>query len=233
MDKKKKYVYNHGKKHMDGTNTMEIVEIIREQILKGELKPGQRLREMQMAKELNTSRTPIREAFRILQAEGLLEHKPNCSVTVAEGLDAERIGELMQVWGILLAEAAYEACKWATDEEKTKLLEIQKRMEKEEFEPRKMSFLDYDLHNLTAKMSRNVILEEQILGISARLKQVVYATQFRKERFQCSIVEHRHIVNAIVDGNMEIARLYTKIHFYESVIHNRDNVLDFNRFLKR
>lgn len=212
---------------------MDIVEILRERIINGELKPGEKLREIQMAKELKTSRTPIREAFRVLQAEGLLEHKPNCSVTVAEGLDEKKIGELVQVWGILSEEASYEACKNGSDEEKQQLQLIQTRMETEQFESVKMSLLDYELHELIAKMSKNTVLYEQISLIQEQLKRVVYATQFKRERFISSIVEHRHIVNAIVEGDEELAKLYTKVHFHLSVIYNRNNVVDFNQRLKR
>ncbi len=217
---------------MNKKTTTDIVEILRRQIINGDLKPGEKLREVKMAEELQTSRTPIREAFRVLQAEGLLEHKPNCSVTVAEGLDEQKIGELVQVWGILSEEAAYEACINGTNEEKRQLLEIQEKMEVENFESVKMSLLDYELHECIAKMSRNSVLTEQILDIQEQLKRVVYAIQFKEERYKDSIIEHRHMVDAILEGDCDLAKMYTKVHFHLSVIYNRNNVVDFNQRLK-
>ena len=61
----------------ENTLTNEIADIVRERILKGEYEIGEKIKESSIAQELNVSRTPIREAFRMLEEEGLLDYLPN------------------------------------------------------------------------------------------------------------------------------------------------------------
>ena len=61
----------------ENTLTNEIADIVRERILKGEYVIGEKIKESSIAQELNVSRTPIREAFRMLEEEGLLDYLPN------------------------------------------------------------------------------------------------------------------------------------------------------------
>ena len=104
-------------------------EMLRKKILGGELKPGQKVGEREMIAELKVSRTPLREAFRVLQAEGLLKHIPQRGVIVAEGLDEQEIIDMMYVQSILLQEASRLAAIHATEEELQELLEIQDALE--------------------------------------------------------------------------------------------------------
>ena len=67
--------------------TDEIADIIRDRVLKGEYKIGEKIKENQIATELRVSRTPIREAFKILENEGLIEYKPT-GVVSPKGLPA-------------------------------------------------------------------------------------------------------------------------------------------------
>ena len=60
----------------ENTLTNEIADIVRERILKGEYQIGEKIKESSIAQELNVSRTPIREAFKMLEEEGLLDYLP-------------------------------------------------------------------------------------------------------------------------------------------------------------
>jgi DNA-binding GntR family transcriptional regulator len=89
---------------------------IRSGIVEGRYRPGERLIEQRIAEELDLSRTPVREAFRMLQSEGLVEVQPNRGVSV-RGLEVEEIGDLYELRARLEAMAAELAAARATTEE--------------------------------------------------------------------------------------------------------------------
>lgn len=85
-----------------------MVEQIRDAILLAELKPGDRLPQDELAKRLNVSSTPVREALRQLEAEGVLDHVPHHGVRVAE-IKFEDVREIYLIRGVLEALATQEA----------------------------------------------------------------------------------------------------------------------------
>lgn len=66
------------------TRGLNVTEILREQLLQGEFAPNSRLQETALAERLQVSRTPIREALRVLARDGLLDYEPNCGYSVRE-----------------------------------------------------------------------------------------------------------------------------------------------------
>ena len=89
----------------------------------GELAPGSRLLEAQLAERLGVSRTPVREALRRLEAQGLVTHEPHRGVVVAE-LDYDQLGELYAVREVLEGTAARLAARHASPEEVEVLREM-------------------------------------------------------------------------------------------------------------
>src|SRR5216683_3073383 len=83
-------------------------ELIREAILDGRLEPGSRLKEEELARELGISRTPVREALLILQAEGLVDAAPNRGAVVRSH-DADDLEDLYQLRALLEGYAARRA----------------------------------------------------------------------------------------------------------------------------
>src|SRR5579864_4506652 len=83
-------------------------ELIREAILDGRLEPGARLKEEELARELGISRTPVREALLVLQAEGLIVAEPNRGASVRRH-DAEDLHDLYQLRALLEGHAARRA----------------------------------------------------------------------------------------------------------------------------
>lgn len=90
-------------------------ELIRQAILDGDLSPGERLKEEELAQRLGISRTPVREALLVLQTEGLVEASPNRGATV-RAHDADDLDDLYQLRALLEGHAAHQAALRATDE---------------------------------------------------------------------------------------------------------------------
>lgn len=91
-----------------------VAEEIRSMIMRGDLKPGDRLRETKIAEELGVSRNPVREAIRVLEATGLIEVKPRIGASVTT-FDIDDLCQLMAVKALLEAFAAELAAQNHTD----------------------------------------------------------------------------------------------------------------------
>ena len=96
--------------------TQQVASRIRDMIIQDELVPGQRVRERALAERLNVSRTPLREAIKILAAEGLVENLPNKGARVADPNPSE-VRDMLRVLGALEALAGELACAEASDDE--------------------------------------------------------------------------------------------------------------------
>ena len=92
------------------------IDRLREAIVRGELAPGTRLNERVLATQLGISRTPLREAFKLLANEGLAELLPNRGAIVTP-IHAERIAQTLRVMGALEALVGELACQHASDSE--------------------------------------------------------------------------------------------------------------------
>jgi len=216
-------------KYNNSSAVEAVASTLRAKIINGEIQPGEKMKEISLTKELNVSRTPIREAFRILQSEGLLKYIPNRGVIVADGLDPQKVYEMICVWGILSASAAFHAAGSKDDEKKAQLMSVQSQMEREPFEAIKMTKLDYQLHRIVGELSGSSVLCDYIDDIQKKLEGFMYATRFNEKRYSFSIKEHRNMVEAIVAGNAELARIYTQLHFELSAQFHRDNIQEFNK----
>jgi DNA-binding GntR family transcriptional regulator len=93
-----------------------LAERLREMIIEGRLAPGARLNERVLCERLGVSRTPLREAFRVLAAEGLIELQPNRSAQVV-ALSEGDVRESFEVMGALEALSGELACRRITDDE--------------------------------------------------------------------------------------------------------------------
>lgn len=103
-------------REMPRENAMSAYQQIRQGIVEGVYRPGERIVETRLADDLQLSRTPIREAIRMLQSEGLVHSLPNRGATV-RALTAEDIGDLYEVRGRLEALAGELAARRATAEQ--------------------------------------------------------------------------------------------------------------------
>ncbi|RGY98874.1 GntR family transcriptional regulator [Clostridium sp. AM58-1XD] len=204
---------------------------LRKKILDGTLKPGQKLCEREMIEELKVSRTPLREAYRVLQSEGLLKHIPQKGVVVADGLNEEEIIDMMYVLGVLLQEASRLAAINAADDELQQLLEVQETMETMEFDQDMANELDQKFHILVAKASHNSTILSYVKDIYGREKRILYAIGFRRERYVISIREHKEILSAIAMHEPDQAANCNKVHFAASLISNRKKIREFNESL--
>jgi DNA-binding GntR family transcriptional regulator len=211
-------------------STVEIItQKIRDHIISGQLKPGSKLREVNLSKWLQVSRTPIREAFRVLQAEGFLRHNPNYGVEVAT-LEVGEIENLYKIRDVLEQISVYDATTHITDDQLTELKNTNEALSNfDELNPQKSGDLDLHFHSLIAQASRNQVLIECLSLIYRKTIMILRFIPFQKTRIAQTCKEHSDIINAMEARDSELAKKYMGIHFYKSTESLVKKAIAFNR----
>lgn len=222
-------------------NTMRVVQEsiaemvaqkIRDDIMNRTLKSGDKIREVELSKQLNVSRTPVREAFRILQSEGLVVHNPRVGVVVTS-IGINDVVQLYEVRGVLEQLSAYSAASHITEEQLVELKEINNKMRAcAQENPEDADKYDIEFHIYIAKLSHNPILEEQLAILHRKTRMVLNFVPFQKGRIPYSCKEHDDIINALEQHEPEIVKKYMDIHFQKSTKSLRDKIIAYNSQIK-
>ena len=173
----------------------EIADRLRRYILSGRLRPGDSVKERDNAVELGVSRTPMREAIRILAKEGLIELRPSRSPIVANPTLCEVIDniDVIRALEVLSGELA---CRNATGDEIAAIAGVQRRLDAapEDADPLDLFELDMAFHRAIAEASHNPTLAETHRACLARLWRVRYLSARLKGGRERTCRQHREIV---------------------------------------
>lgn len=190
-----------------------IFNTIREAIIVGELKPGERLMEVQLAEKMGVSRTPVREAIRKLELEGLVEMLPRKGAHVAD-LSVKDIMNVLEVRSTLDGLASTLSAERITDEELKELKHVQQQfanyVEKDNLQG--IIKKDVEFHDIIYRSSRNDKLMQIINNLreQAQRFRVVYLKDYSNPKD--IIQEHDEIISAIAARNVEAAQLAAQKH---------------------
>ena len=205
-----------------------VAQKIREDIMSRKLKSEDKIKEVELSNQLNVSRTPIREAFRILQSEGLVVHNPRVGVVVAS-LDIDDVVQLYEVRGVLEQLAALNAADNVTDEDIQELVDINKKLLNcADESPEEADIYDIEFHIKIAKCSKNHILEEQLAILHRKTRMVLNFVPFQRGRIPFSYKEHEDVITALKNHEGQIAKNYMDIHFQRSTKSLRDKIVAYN-----
>ncbi|MFD4820162.1 GntR family transcriptional regulator [Peribacillus butanolivorans] len=185
---------------------------IRKLILNGTLKPGTKLKEEDICKQLHVSRTPLREAFRMLQSESLVSYTRYVGVSVAE-LSAKFVEDNWDLRALLECYAAKQVVFNATKEEIEELYKLKKIMlEIKPNEIEKFEENDKKFHLTIARLSGNSELENLIIKMwDNALSLRIIAVQ-NKNRITSACKEHAAVIQAIYERNAKKAVKYMQEH---------------------
>ena len=190
-----------------------VFNTLRKAILTGELKPGERLLEIQLANQLGVSRTPIREAIRKLELEGLVIMMPRRGAEVAQ-ITEKDLRDVLEVRRALDALCAELACDRITEEEKQKLKAACDEFEKatNTGDATTIAAADVALHDIIVAATRNQRLIQLINNLSEQMYR--YRFEYIKDENQHNnlVEEHRMIYESIVRGDKEGAAKAAKLH---------------------
>lgn len=198
---------------MSKVKAYEIVSTIKDEIINGKLHPKERLREEELAKKFNVSRTPVREALNILENIGLVEEIPYKGAQVAM-FDKQKIVELYQVRKVLEGLATELATPNITSDGKLQLKELLDYMDKSisELDFAAYGKLQDEFHELIYSFCPNSYLK--ILTKELLLKTVIFrrASTSTIKNSKSSNESHKQIVAAIDDNNPTLARKIAEEH---------------------
>lgn len=180
-------------------------------IRSGRYNAGERVREAEVADWLAVSRTPVREAFRRLQSDGLLVFTPWRGVIVAE-LDQQQVIELYAMRRVLEGTAARLAAQHAADSEIANLEEIHARAAAAHADPDSLADLNQRFHHAIYSAAHNRYLLKALSSLRdalALLRPTTYTLADRPEKAQR---EHAKILDAIRDRDAETAEEVANAH---------------------
>ena len=205
----------------------QVFDKIRSDILSGKYKRGEELVESSIGKELGISRTPVREAIRQLELEGLVQLVPNKGAFVT-GISEKDVRDIYLIRARLEGLAARMAAKNITPElldamEETVVLS-EYHAKKEHYE--QVCEMDSKFHKLLYKASGSRILEHTLTDFHQYVQRVRMASIMKKRRMEKSNDEHDAILTAIREHDEEKAELVATRHISNTVENLKNYDLD-------
>ena len=197
---------------------------IREDILSGRYKVREELREVAIGEEMGVSRTPVREAFRQLELEGLIRIVPNKGAYVT-GITVKDVGDIYMIRSLLEGLCA----KWATEHiTKEQMEEMEENIFLSEFHASKghteqMAELDNRFHEILYEACDSKMLEHALKDYHQYVLRVRKKTLSTQTRSTASNAEHRKIMEAIKAGDQDLAEQLANRHMinaYENMVKN-------------
>ena len=197
--------------------TDEIHNIVRDKILKGEYKIGQKIKETQIADELKVSRTPIREAFKQLENEGLIDYVPNRGC-FAKGFTSQDIEDLYAVRKALEVLAVEWAVNRIDDEQ---LKQLKEKSDLMEFyagrnDQKKVLEINADFHNVIYSATGSRFMAQILRSYKDYIEQARKTTMYEEQFLNDIFEEHRQILIAITEKDVEKAKRAMAYHLDKS-----------------
>ena len=191
----------------------DVAERLREQIFSHELAPGSWLDEQSLAIAFGISRTPMREAIKVLASEGLVKSKMNKGSYVTE-VDRRDLEQIFTVLSLLEGQAAKETAINATEAQLTQLDDLHHRLEKAAADRDIGQFFEFNVkfHELIQEIAGNKWMNGVIDDLRKVLKLQRRDSLSRGDRLLSSLLEHREILQAILKRDPVAAELAMRNH---------------------
>lgn len=182
----------------------------------GVFQPGDRLREEDVGDRLALSRTPVREAFRRLEAEGIVDHRPRQGARVRQ-LDHGEVVELYEMRVVLERTAAELAAKHGTDAEFDALDDLNQMLAEERGNPARAAAINQDFHRGLYRAGRNRFLLDAARALNNSLLLLGPTTLTDDARIDVVVHQHQTIVDAVRLGDRAAAAAAAEVHLNTSL----------------
>lgn len=193
--------------------------------------PGDKLpNENDLSKELDISRTTLREAIRILVTNGILEIKRGLGTFVRGDISVEKLNELNPLSSakvnakdlyemrlIFEPEAAYLATLRATDDELKKILKLGKKIEEKIRKGEDRTEVEQEFHKSIAKATHNEFMNKLMPVIYEAIDKGVVLSEEKEIAIQDTVIDHRMIIEFMEARNAEGAKNAMKIHILHAI----------------
>ncbi|MDB5954041.1 MAG: GntR family transcriptional regulator [Ramlibacter sp.] len=201
----------------------QVVSRLRAMLVEGSIAPGAKLKERELCERLSVSRTPLREAIKLLAAEGLVELVPNRGAVAVKLTEAD-VTHSFEVLGALEALGGELAARRMTDAEFSELKALHYEMLAAYARKDLPGYyrLNARIHGAINSFARNPVLAKAYHAINARVQSLRFSSNYDQEKWKRAVKEHEQMLEALQarDG----ARLRALMH--EHMQRKRDVVLD-------
>lgn len=203
--------------HQTDTIRRRVYSHLREQILRGEYKPHERLFETKISEEIGASRTPVREALHNLELEGLIECLPKVGYVV-KPISDEEVAEICEIRGLVETLAA----QWASEKAREKLIEeLKKNIVASEAKVAQCSArafieLDAQFHEIIARLSGSTRLLELAQTLRHHMLRYRIQSIYATDNVFSAIEGHKGILTAIEKGTRDEIGFAIRTHLEQS-----------------
>ncbi len=191
----------------------EVVDQLRDLIVQGTLAPGARLNERVLCGRFGISRTPLREAIKLLASEGLVELLPNRGAIVAS-IQPERLAETLTVMGALESLGGELACRNASDAQISEIRALHYEMLAHHARGDLAAYFKYNqqIHLKLVEAAGNAVLLHTYRQLNTNVRRARYMANLSKERWNAAVAEHEEILAALAARDAERLKQLLRDH---------------------
>ncbi|WP_232829416.1 GntR family transcriptional regulator [Tropicimonas sp. IMCC34043] len=194
----------------DGPQGNSAYRRLLEEISRGDLLPGARLRETELAERFGISRTPVREAIRLLEADGIVAHVPRQGATIRV-LDYSEVMELYEMRAVLEGTAARLAARAASDLELDELVALNDELAMAQ-DAGAAYLLNRQFHMTLLDAAKNRYLVKSVNALQKALLIIGPSTLVEADRASQAVKEHADVLGALKDGDGPRAEALMRAH---------------------
>jgi len=191
----------------------QAIDVIRDKIIDGVLRPGTPISERELCDELGISRTPVREALKILASEGLVQLFRNRGAIVSS-ISVETIEDKLAVLGALEGYAARIACERATDAQLSELVDLHQRFTAgfDRGNPKEYFELNQEFHRRLVGLAENTVLSDMHALLSRHVRRPRMEGVRQRVPTHSVIEEHKAILDALLSRDGWAAQRAVETH---------------------
>lgn len=194
----------------------EVAEQLRQRIFRRELEPGSWIDELKIAEEFGISRTPLREALKVLAAEGLVTMKVRRGAYVTE-MSEKDLRDVYHLLSLLESDAAGVVAERATEAQLKTLQDLHAELEAAVADREKFFAINERFHMHLLEMADNRWRSQMVADLRKVMKLNRHHSLFRQGRLAGSLAEHRALMQAIEARDGEAARRLMHAHFEQGL----------------
>jgi DNA-binding GntR family transcriptional regulator len=191
---------------------LEVADRLRQQIFARELEPGSWIDEMKLSQAFGISRTPLREALKVLAVEGLVTMKPRRGAYVTE-MSRDDVAQVYHLLALLESDAAASVAELAEAPQRERLRQLHARLERQVRQRDAFFAANEQFHIALLEAAGNRWALQIVTDLRKVMKLNRHHSLFKQGRLSDSLAEHRALMQAIESGDAAAARALMRTHF--------------------
>ncbi|MDB5752154.1 MAG: GntR family transcriptional regulator [Ramlibacter sp.] len=190
----------------------EVAELLRQRIFARQLEPGSWIDELKLAEEYGISRTPLREALKVLAAEGLVTMKVRRGAYVTE-VSEQDLAEVYHLLALLESDAAAVVAQRASDAQLKELQGLHAELERAQDDRERFFALNERFHMRLLELAGNRWRNQMVADLRKVMKLNRHNSLLKSGRLQESLLEHRAVIDALLRRDPDATMQRMQDHF--------------------